>query len=380
MKMWVVFWMMGAALALSACGGEDAKSTAMDAGMDADTAGDAASDGGSDAVVDTIADAAADGGGDGTGDAGEDVSADAGVDVAQDSDTTEDADTTQDAGADGDAGLDATDSSDGLDSADSDGPDDTVDAADAADSGPPDGWTPGTMCSPMNGMCPSGQFCYEIPCPKCGAKPMGQCMPDLPLGGCYDYTACGADVCVGSDIGMGKAGTCKTKPAAGQCWGQASSPVPACLPGSTCDATSLAATGTCKADASQAGKVYLWVRNGTMISPGETTTVTWVNYTNESIFLGGCGTYSIYSSKDGTTWKDLGPGITCVWEGIAVEVKPGQYVDTNPWTAPGSMDGSNYKLIGDWATGCTAGKPLSQAGCKATNQATTAVMFVGLAP
>lgn len=139
--------------------------------------------------------------------------------------------------------------------------------------------------------------------------------------------------------------------------------------------------GVCTASASQKGKVFLWERSGGLVSPGESVVVTWVNATEKSIFLPGCSTYNVNQSDSKGGWKDLGPSVTCVWEGNGVEVPAGGYYDTTSWTAPNDFSSTgSYKFTGGYAIGCKAGMPLSTAGCTSTKSVESDSFTVGLAP
>lgn len=308
-------------------------------------------------------------------------------DAAQDavSDTSSDALTDAEVDAAVDGALDTAHDASALDAA--------VDAAaDAKVDAPADSWQPGVVCGSGAGGkgCPAGQTCYAPPCPKCGIPPAGTCTPDLPIDGCYDYTACAKGVCASAKPLEGVSGFCLPWPAAGACWPHASAALPVCYPGFTCEGASVCApnaacaqpsqAGTCKADPGHTGQVILWARNGNMVGPNESVTVTWINATAASIFLPGCSTYDVETSKGGAAWKNLGPPVVCAWEGYAVEVKAGAYFDTHAWSAPNSVDGSSFRFSGSYSTGCVAGKPLSQAAC--TGSATTAseAFSVGLPP
>ncbi len=271
---------------------------------------------------------------------------------------------------------------DALDSADA--PTETADLVDSPDTTAP------KMCfQPAD--CGPGTSCVSPPCKNCGAKPSGLCLPPVATQGCWFYPDCGSGVCHGANPFAGSQGFCLPKPeVAGGCWPDSASALPQCYPGSSCDGgnicppmgacPTLSKPGTCSAAAEHKGKVFLWARNGSLVAPGETVVATWVNGTDKSIFLGGCGTYLGETTQDGKTWTQAGSGIVCVWEGIAQEVPPGGYRDVETWTSPaGTMNGT-FRLHGQWFTGCTPGQPVSQGGCSAPNEAMSEVFSVGLAP
>lgn len=304
-------------------------------------------------------------------DSASDTSGDAPADTAADGEVDGVVDTAQDATA-MDAEVDA-------------GGDAKVDTA-------TDGWQPGVACGSGSGgkTCPAGQICYAAPCPKCGIPPAGHCAPELPIDGCYDYSACTKGVCASAKPLEGISGFCLPWPTAGACWPNASALLPTCYPGFTCEGASVCAPnaacaqpsqpGTCKADTGHTGQVLLWARNGAMVGPGENVVVTWINATAASIFLPGCSTYDVETSPSGGAWKNLGPPVVCAWEGYAVEVKPGAYFDTQAWTAPNSVNGSSFRFSGTYSTGCQPGKPLSQSGCTGNASVTSEAFSVGLPP
>lgn len=262
---------------------------------------------------------------------------------------------------------------------------------------PPDTDGNPEMCSsgfPGSGYCTTAdKVCWSPPCPKCGAKPMGWCVPAVSQPFCYDYTGCGSGVCHGA-IGMqAQAGFCvEAIKKAGQCWPDASTLLPQCLSGSTCEGAFVcppwakclkpSSPGNCVGDTAHQGKVYLWTRNGGLVGPGEVVTVTWVNLTDKPVFLPGCTTYNVHQGDGNGGWKDLGPPAACAWEGTAVEVPPGGYVDTMPWTAPNNMPSGNlptYRLEGTYSVGCTPGQPISQGKCTGSTTVDSDTMTVGMA-
>ena len=265
-----------------------------------------------------------------------------------------------------------------------------LDAGDSGDTfGPPANCMGGIG---GGGNCSNGLTCWSAPCPKCGVMPQGWCVPPLKGAACYDYTQCIGGDCYHAAPMNGVAGWClPVNKVAGQCWPNVSELIPDCYTAATCEGASVCPPGaeclvadkpgTCKPAGEQKGSVILWERNGGVVSPGENVVVTWINYTGASIFLPGCGTYSIQTSPDSKTWTDKGPNIECVWEGIAVEVPAGGYFDTQAWTAPnGSGTVGNYRFHGTYSTGCAAGKPISQAGCTATSATDSSAFFVGYVP
>ena len=265
------------------------------------------------------------------------------------------------------------------------------DSADASDSG--DAFQPqNCMGNGGSSTCANGMTCWSAPCPKCGVMPQGWCLPPLKGGACYDYSQCNGGDCHNADPMNGVAGWClPANKIAGQCWPNVSALIPDCYTSATCEGASICPPnaqclvadkpGTCKPASEQKGSVILWERNGGIVSPGETVIVTWINYTSASIFLPGCSTYTLQTSPDSSTWTDKGPTVECVWEGNAVEVPAGGYVDTQSWIAPsGAGTVTNYRFHGSYSTGCTPGKPLSQGGCTGSNTADSQGFFVGYVP
>jgi hypothetical protein len=94
---------------------------------------------------------------------------------------------------------------------------------------------------------------------------------------------------------------------------------------------------------------------------GETIAAELKNGGNTSIFVGGCSVLSWEKEENGA-WVSKGPDKICVWEGIAGEVKAGAALSESLARA----DDGTYRLVAGYGLGCTAGKPLSQAGCKST--------------
>ena len=86
-----------------------------------------------------------------------------------------------------------------------------------------------------------------------------------------------------------------------------------------------------------------------------------------SVFLSGCAPFVTERSLDGV-WVELGPPFVCVWEGIAVEVAPGESVVT-PFQAP--TETGLYRHRYDYGVACEPDLPLSQAGCDSTESTAT---------
>ncbi len=94
----------------------------------------------------------------------------------------------------------------------------------------------------------------------------------------------------------------------------------------------------------------------------------WYNGTDRSVFLPGCATVELWQLQ-ASGWVNLGPGVACTWEGVAVEVPAGQ-THLDPYGgAP--RDAGTYRLGGKYGVGCTPGVALSQAGCVAMLEATS---------
>ncbi len=317
---------------------------------------------------------------------------DSAADLGTTLDTSGDVDAVGDTGpADADS-LDAVESdatvSDGLTGADSTDATQPPDSTDISSSDV-DATQP-TACGMGGNNCGLGLSCWTPSCPNCGAKPMGWCLPTLIPGNCYDYANCDSGICHGASPAQGKAGWCLAAVDPGQCWPESSEKIASCYPGSTCEGASICPPnadcvapdkpGTCTPSAGDVGKVILWPRSGGMVGPGQSVPVTWINNSKNPIYLGGCNTYNGESSSDGSTWKALPVQADCLWEGIEVKVLAGTYADTQAWMAPANPGLGQYRLSGDYATGCIDGKPLSQASCQSTATVKSAVLTVGLAP
>jgi hypothetical protein len=224
------------------------------------------------------------------------------------------------------------------------------------------------------GDCDAGQACVTQPCPHCGARPQSfcvkaPCQPD----GCYVDADCrDGGSCYDANIPSGVMGFCEIPdddPIS--CWSDSACPgisrcdgLVTCPPCAICDAPN--AAGTCRLQDGNQETVLLHVQYS-MVTPGETITATWYNFTSDDIFLSGCSTFSI-DLKDSVSgqWVDQGPPFACAIEGIAVHLPAGQAHRTMSFTAP--MDGmaggpATYRLRGQYFTGCIVGQPLSSAKC-----------------
>ena len=93
---------------------------------------------------------------------------------------------------------------------------------------------------------------------------------------------------------------------------------------------------------------------------GDNGIATLSNKGTVTAYLPGCSQFS-YEKLVAGQWTDQGPAVVCVWEGNVVPVAPG-----------GSHESAfTAKAAGIWrlrylaAFGCTEGKPMSEADCKA---------------
>jgi eight-cysteine-cluster-containing protein len=73
-----------------------------------------------------------------------------------------------------------------------------------------------------------------------------------------------------------------------------------------------------------------------------------------TLYLGGCGHFE-YEKREGDDWVSQGGDLTCVWEGFAEPVAPGESV-VDPITARGP---GTWRLRYPVGLGCSASEPLS---------------------
>jgi hypothetical protein len=112
----------------------------------------------------------------------------------------------------------------------------------------------------------------------------------------------------------------------------------------------------------------------------------WINQSQASIFLYGCGTTNIWK-KNGADWVDLSnaAALACAWEGVSLEVLAGaSYADTSPVygsTAFLRWGAGTYRLKGHYGVGCTNPEAgLSKAGCTAYYDATSNEITIAAPP
>jgi eight-cysteine-cluster-containing protein len=98
------------------------------------------------------------------------------------------------------------------------------------------------------------------------------------------------------------------------------------------------------------------------------------NGSSASVFLGGCSAFAWQTQENGK-WVDKGPDHICVWEGIAKEVKAGTSHSESL-----QRDQGTWRVVAGYSVGCAPGKPLSQAGCKASYTAYSAAFKVKSCP
>jgi eight-cysteine-cluster-containing protein len=99
---------------------------------------------------------------------------------------------------------------------------------------------------------------------------------------------------------------------------------------------------------------------------GEAVAAKISNGTPASIFLPGCSAFS-WEKQESGAWVSKGPDVVCVWEGVAKEVKAGKIFTGSP----SLKDVGTWRLRSDYGVGCTASKPISQAGCASTKTVTS---------
>jgi len=171
--------------------------------------------------------------------------------------------------------------------------------------------------------------------------------PACPAGEVCDYRACGSSV-----------GTCVNKPSSGDCLDPVHAAVCGC-DGKTygCDPLRLLA-GVALAHQGACGDVKV-TTDKTSYGWGAPITVSLANSTAASVFLPGCVVYGLQRQEKGG-WVDKAPMKVCVWEVPAMEVKTGAMYDEQENT----YTGGTFRFKTRYGVGCTAGKPLSGAGCK----------------
>lgn len=253
-------------------------------------------------------------------------------------------------------------------------------------------FVPGQECGQYGGWqeCPEGQICVEQPCPLCGVPPQSFCvLPPCAGNGCYvDADCANGEACYLADIQGGEQGLCLPRPVeAGTCWVDRECPAQsACEGASHCDpcvdCLAIQQAGRCVAD-DGVDEVLLWL-GASMTGPGSTLVPRWFNFTDAAIFLPGCGTYSIQRMEQDGDWIDLGEPVSCAWEGIAVKVAPGAAHAAFPFTPPvngGQGWTDNFRLRGDYWTGCAGDLPISGADCTGGPfEVLSDPVYVGAAP
>ena len=90
-------------------------------------------------------------------------------------------------------------------------------------------------------------------------------------------------------------------------------------------------------------------------------TTTIYNGTESTVYLPGCSVFSYEKQEEGK-WKDMGPNVVCVWEGLVKPLLPDQTLSF-PFSA---KDVGTWRLRYTVAHDCEEGKPMSQANCEST--------------
>jgi hypothetical protein len=186
-------------------------------------------------------------------------------------------------------------------------------------------------------------------------------LPACPADKVCNLTSCGATE-----------GSCVKKPTPLEC-AVLSGPVVCGCDGKTyptdCERL-LAGVALAHAGGCTAGGITV-VTDKTSYAWGQTVKATLTNGTAASVFLGGCGAYAV-EREEGGIWVDKGTTVDCVWEGYAKEVKPGTSYTESVYPSPAAT----YRIRADYGLGCTAGKPLSSAGCSSFAKAHSAAFVL----
>ncbi|GEM_PF-2829948 len=98
---------------------------------------------------------------------------------------------------------------------------------------------------------------------------------------------------------------------------------------------------------------------------GETLNFSIKNNFSEPVFLPGCNEFGV-ESLDGSNWQELPALKQCVWEGNAVEIKPGETKQFSFLLAESAFTLGRFRVSVSASTGCTPGFPLSSANCKSS--------------
>jgi hypothetical protein len=252
-------------------------------------------------------------------------------------------------------------------------------------------FVPGQECGQYGGWqeCPEGQICVEQPCPLCGVPPQSFCvLPPCPGNGCYvDADCANGEACYLANIPGGEQGLCLPTPVeAGSCWVDRECPAQAACEGAShCDpcaeCLAIQQPGRCVADAG-IDEVLLWL-GASMTAPGSTLVPLWFNFTDAPVFLTGCSTYSIQRMEQDGDWIDLGDPVVCIWAGV-VRLDPGDARAAFPFSRTnlgGEGWTDNFRLRGEYWTGCTDDPPSSGPGCTGGPfEVLSDPVYVGAAP
>lgn len=242
---------------------------------------------------------------------------------------------------------------------------------------------PGQMCEGESD-CPEGCQCREKPCPKCGAPPPWYCVKPPCADACWTDEDCEGDLyCASANIDSGLLGRCLWEVEPPECWNHGE-----CPPFSKCHAAAycppcfacsvIEKPGTCEADLGT-DTVLLWLPD-TLYGPGEALSPVWWNFTNSDIYLPGCTTYWIEKQSPFTgSWSTAVPPPLCGWEGLAIKLWQGASHQAMTMTLPNDAQGQ-HRLHGQYWTGCTDIKPISEADCQGGPFDVYHEFFVGAAP
>lgn len=94
---------------------------------------------------------------------------------------------------------------------------------------------------------------------------------------------------------------------------------------------------------------------------GGTGISTLENMSRDTVYLPGCSAF-FYQKLEGVEWIDVGPSVVCVWEGNVKPLLSGESFSSDFQ----AMEVGTWRLRYTIGRGCTAGKPMSQAGCHDT--------------
>jgi hypothetical protein len=225
-----------------------------------------------------------------------------------------------------------------------------------------------------SGKCPEGYECVEAGCADCGIPPSPVCVPaPCSPDGCWIEAHCpDGSRCVGASPTEGRLGQCLADTVPPVCWSESDCPpVANCVDPVHCPVCTacamVTAPGTCRVP-QPPGSPYLWVPGDAFVL-GKAIAPAWFNFSAGPVYIQGCTSFTIERLDAATgAWVYEEDPYLCTNEGVARKIEADGALVEFEFAAPSlvPVDGPiEYRLAGQYWTGCTDGLPISGAACQA---------------